>query len=209
MPKLLPLLAAILATLAAPCSHAEEDLAGLAKKGMGLIEPYATLSDGSHDAPYTEKDPLTDKARADLREGIAILSRITAQRPDFWPGFLFIGMAHQASGDHATAYEDFKKAYELHPPIQSGASREFALEALCTHHDDEAVAAARKDVAEHPDDAVLAANLGYVLLGVGQVDAAQEAASRALLLAPSDQMTPGLMRDILGVRAGTVVARRC
>ena len=209
--RLSHLSAAVILTLVASApAFAQEELTRLAHKGMDLIKPYVILSDSSHDEPYTDKDPRTDQARADIREGIAILEQVTAQRPNFWPGLLLIGMGHQTGGDHPAAYQAFKRAYELNPPEQSGISREYALEALCTHHDDEAVMAARKAAAAHPDDAVLAANLGYVMLGVvGQLDAAEEATKRSLRLAPSDPMTQGQLRDIIGVRAGTVLARRC
>ena len=202
--------AACFATLATSASAATQaELEAQARKGMGLIAPYIILMDSSHVGPYTDKDPNSAQGRADLREGIALLETVTSERPDFWAGFVLIAKAHQTRGEHVAAYQALRQAYGLHPPDQSGVSREYALEALCTHHDDEAVTTARQDAAAHPDNAILASNLGFILLGVGQLDGAEAATRRSLKLAPTDPVTQRQLRDIAGARTGTVVPRRC
>jgi Flp pilus assembly protein TadD len=174
---------------------AEEDATALFERGVALVDPYITLSGKS------EADPKSVQGHQAIARGTALLEQVTQMRPDSWQSYWFIGKARQAVGDSAAAYDAMKQAYALQPD-QRDVAREFVFEALCTSRFGEAVAAARRVSAAHPDDAGLSANLAVALLADRQLDSAERETARALRLAPNDPITRNLSHAIADARNG-------
>ena len=185
-------------TPAWPANEAVEQF----KRGADLVKPYVVLSG------RTEKDPHSEDGRRSLHEGIASLTRATELRPDYWQALFFLGKAYQAEADHAAAWQALKRARELQPG-QVDVSREYALEALCSSHPEEALATAREAAEAHRADAELAANFGFMLMMNRQFDAAQATTEAALRLDPSDRVTSALLRRIKAVKAGGPLPDPC
>jgi Flp pilus assembly protein TadD len=202
MPLRARLAIGVVALCAGASALAGEDAKALFDRGVALVDPYITLSGRS------EADPKSLRGRQAIAQGIALLEQVTRMRPDSWQSFWFIGKASQAAGDSAAAYDAMKKAYALQPD-QRDVAREFVFEALCTARSGEAVTAARRVSAAHPDDAGLSANLAVALLADRQLDAAQQETARALRLAPGDPITRNLAQAITDVRNGKSAPQYC
>lgn len=167
----------------------------LYQEGSDLISPYMQLV--GRDAPSGD----SARARDALLRGIDLLSQAVAIDPSNWAAYWIIGKAHQSLGDSEKACEAFGKSYGLHKG-NPDVAREYMFECLNLGRARQGIAAARIAVSLKPDDAGLMANLALALLIGGQLDEATEAVSKALALAPDDEISRNLQERIADVQGG-------
>jgi len=196
---LLLLLALVLARVEAYDS-ARHDM--LFEMGSSLVEPYLKYSDN------VPADPGSEEGRAAVTEGIAALEEVIKLNPRNGAAYYFIGMARRALGEYRDAVEAFGHAYEIDPD-QPEFAREFAYSTMCAGDTAEAVAISRNNSQNRPEDAGLLANLGLALLADGQFAEARRATQRSLELAPADDVTKRLLREIESVENGKARSRYC
>src|SRR5689334_5000281 len=122
------------------------------RQAAALVAPYFQL----HDRP--RKPANTADAQRELHRGISILKAVTDYNPHNWNAHWIAGKAHQALGDHQSAYPCFKSAFEIqrHNP---DVAREFMFTCLHLGYAEEGVAAAVHAVTLDPSQAGLLANL--------------------------------------------------
>lgn len=167
----------------------------LYQEGSGLIAPYMQLVD--RDSPPA----ASQTARGELERGIDLLNQAVAIYPANWAACWVIGKAYQALGDSENACEAFGKSFGL----QKGnpdVAREYMFECLNLSRADKAIAAARHAVSLKPDDAGLLANLALALLIGGKLDEAADSITRAMAIAPHDEISQNLKVRIADVRCG-------
>lgn len=196
---MLPMLLALLA----PGATAAEDFEQTFNQGVKLIQPYMALTDKA-----AAVDARSAAGQKDLRDGIALLTRVTEHNPKNFAAFWFIGKAWQAQKDHPKAYAAFKQSLAL-KPANTGIPREFVREAICVGATGEAVTAATEVVAAHPADVALQTHLGLALLADHQVPKAKAAIDRALALAPNDPFAQGLAEEVAALQGGAPPAAYC
>jgi len=180
----------------------DQELDAAYKQGSKLLEPYLVLSD------RPARDATTRDARAQILEGIRLLSTVTEAKPENWAAFWLMGKGHQSLRDHVAAEGAFKRSYAINPTHRDVA-RELMIESICTGHTGAAVAVAEDIARLNPRDAGLAANLGLAYLADGQLTKARSATERALQLDPEDRITRGLLSEVVSVQGGRKPSKYC
>ena len=148
-----------------------------------------------------DRMPKTGVEKSQLRQGIARLDALLAERPDHWPSFWITGMASRALRDWDETYRRLGAAYRLHPD-QPDVAREYGAACMALGKGEEAVVVTRQAVVNDPGDIGLVANLALALVVANQVDAAEGIADAALRLDPQDQVTQNLLGFVRDVKAG-------
>jgi tetratricopeptide (TPR) repeat protein len=173
-----------------PAGEAAEYTAAF-QRACELLNPHIVLHD-CEPAPARETQ---------VREGIRLLQRAIALRPQSWPALWMLGKAHQALGDHPRAYEAFRQATRLCKE-NADVPRELCMECLELGKFAEAVEAARLAVRIERSDAGLQANLALALLLAGDVDEALDQAEQAAARSPRDEINRYLLTVIREVKDG-------
>lgn len=167
----------------------------LYKEGCDLISPFMKIVN-------REAHPAdSPTARETLQRGIELLNRAISILPSNWSAYWIIGKAHQALGNSEDACNAFGKAYGLHKE-NADVSREYMIECLKLGRADQGVAAARHAVFLKKDNAGLLANLGLALLIAGKLEEAAATISKAIELAPNDNIARNLKQAIFEVQSG-------
>ncbi len=167
----------------------------LYQEGSDLISPYMQLV--NQDSPSAG----SETARVELERGIELLNQAISINPANWPAYWTIGKAHQVLGDSESACEAFGKSYGLHKGNQDVA-REYMFECLNLGQAEKGIAAARHAVSLKPDDAGSIANLALALLIGGKLDEATETVTKAMAIAPDDEISHNLKVMIADVESG-------
>ncbi len=167
----------------------------LFQEGSDLISPYMQLV--NRDSKATD----SSDARKTLERGIELLTQAISINPANWSAYWIIGKAHQSLGNSEDACDAFGKSYELQKG-NADVAREYMFECLNLGRADRGIAAARHAAMLRPDDAGLVANLALALLIGGKLDEAAETITKALAMAPTDEISRNLKQMIADVQAG-------
>lgn len=135
-----------------------------------------------------------------LNDGIELLESVIEYCPQSWPSYWMKGKAHQALGDHHTAYESFKKAHRIQ--IQPEVLRELCRECLYLDKYQEALYYSTTALKFAPDDPTLEANVACTSLMVGKLDEAELWANKALTKLPGDEPAHNILKIIAQIRQG-------
>jgi cytochrome c-type biogenesis protein CcmH/NrfG len=201
-PKSVVVLVFLAAVTAVFAAGSDEEVDAAYKKGGRLLEPFLVLSDrGSN-------DPKTPQARAQILEGIRLLSTVVEAKPDNWAAFWLIGKGHQSLRDHSAAQTAFQRSYAINPAHRDVA-RELVIESICTGQTAAAVLVAESIAKANPTDAGLVANLGLAHLANGQLAQARSTTERALKLAPEDRISRALLSEVTSIQNGRKPSHYC
>lgn len=167
----------------------------LFKEGSGLIAPYMELVGKNCESAKSQS------ARDELERGIELLNQAISINPANWSAYWVIGKAYQSLGNSESACDAFGKSYKLHK-ANADVAREYMIECLNLGRAEQGIAAARHAVTLDSDDPGLSANLALALLIGGKLDEAAETISRALAIAPNDEISQSVKQMITDVRLG-------
>jgi tetratricopeptide (TPR) repeat protein len=167
----------------------------LYKEGSDLISPYMQLVNRA------SKSADRQSAQADLERGIELLNQAIAINPANWSAYWIIGKAHQTLGNSESACDAFGKSYGLHK-ANADVAREYMFECLNLGRAAKGIVAARHAVTLEPENAGLVANLALALLIGGQLEEAAATVTKAMAIAPDDEICHNLKQMIADVQAG-------
>ncbi len=125
------------------------------------------------------------------------LETISHEVPQFWPAFYFAGKLHALRGDHASAFDAFRKAAAARRD-QASIFAKLATAASRIGKTEEAIAALRTAVELEPAEAGWHANLSLLLFQTGAMDQAHEALEIAETLAPEHDVVREVAKRIRG-----------
>jgi tetratricopeptide (TPR) repeat protein len=159
------------------------------KEGSGLIKPYMLL------LGVSEKSTSSNKAKADITRGIALLDAVIVYNANNWAAWWTIGKGYQALHEPEKSCDAFGKAYSLQRE-NPDVAREYAAECLNLGRATEAVSVAEHAVSLSPKNAGLHANLALAYTIAGRISDAQSEINRSLEIDPNDSITIALRRVI-------------
>jgi tetratricopeptide (TPR) repeat protein len=165
------------------------------QEGSGLITPYMRL----HGVP--EKSTSSNKAKADISRGIALLEAVVAYNTNNWAACWTIGKAYQALGNSDKACDAFGRAYGIQRE-NADVAREYMFECLNLGRTTEAISAAEYAVSLSPKDAGLHANVALAYTLAGRIADAKAAISKSLEIDPRDNISLTLRRVIQEIADG-------
>ena len=165
------------------------------RKASSILLPYLPLAEGAR------KRADSFFARRKVKKALAMLDDVIAAAPDLFANHWIRGMALRALGDAEGSARSLGKAFELEP-ANADVAREYCAACLALGAGDEAVRVARHNLALHPDDAGLRANLALALLVAGDVRGASLEVQAAVDCAPADPISLRLLALIRSVEAG-------
>lgn len=161
------------------------------EKGTSLISPYMQLHDKPRKAPNKRK----------IRQGIRYLDAVTTINHQNWAAFWIKGKAYQALHESESAYQEFKKSYEIQKE-NADVARELMMECLNLGKGKEGVEVAIHALNIEPNNPGLMANVGLAYLINGQLKEAEDITRKSLEIDPADKITNALLKFILEVKSG-------
>ncbi len=161
------------------------------KKGLSCIEPYIIIHGKPRNRPNINK----------IKEGIKYLDAVTKINPKNWAAFYLRGKAYQAIGDSRSAYNEFKKSFDIEKE-NPDVARELTIEALNLGKGEEGVEIAKHALTLKPNNPGLMANLGIAYLINGEIDNAADIAKQATNLDPLDKINKQVLEIIKEVKSG-------
>jgi tetratricopeptide (TPR) repeat protein len=161
------------------------------QKGFACIDPYVQL----HGRP--EKRPDKDK----IKEGLKYLDAVTKINPRNWAAFWLKGKAYQALKYPQSAYNEFKKAFDIEKE-NADVARELMIEALNLGKGEEGVEIGKYALSLKPNNTGLMANLGLAYLINGEIDNAEDIVKKAINLDTFDEISKQILDIILEVKSG-------
>jgi len=165
------------------------------KEGSGLITPYMRL----HGVP--EKSTSSNKAKAEIVRGIALLDAVIAYNTNNWAAWWTIGKGYQALGESNKACDAFGKSHAIQRD-NADVAREYMFECLNLGRTTEAIAAAEHAVSLSPKDAGLHANAALAYTLAGRIVDAQAAITKSLQIDPNDKISLTLRRIVQEIADG-------
>lgn len=180
-----------------------KEIQTLYKKSFDAAMPYIKLDGESAKNPFEALDVL--------KESIQGLSTITEYNPSNWSSLWMIGKIHQAIKEHEKSYESLFKAYRAimrvgegcEPTLHADIMRELGVECLYTGRFKDAVYYCNLAVEYDMKDYTLWSNVAIAKVFVGDLDAAENWANRALEKMPEDKPAQSTLRIIKEIREGT------
>lgn len=140
-------------------------------------------------------------------EGLPILTRLTAAKPDLPAGWFLLGAALERSGDHERAVAAFKKALELEPDFHSALNYLGYLWADRGENLDEALALILRAVALDPENGAYVDSLGWVRFRLKEYAPARGLLERAARLMPKDASVQEHLGDLFKTTGEVARAR--
>jgi len=129
-------------------------------------------------------------------EGVPILTRLTAAKPDLAPAWFLLGAALERTGDHERAIAAFKKALDLEPDFHSALNYLGYLWADRGENLDEALALILRAVALDPENGAYVDSLGWVRFQLKEYALARGLLERAARLMPKDPSVQEHLGDL-------------
>jgi tetratricopeptide (TPR) repeat protein len=161
------------------------------RKGFECIDPYVKLGNRPSQRPNVDK----------IKEGIKYLNAVTKINPENWAAFWLKGKAYQALGSPQSAYNEFKKAFDIEKE-NPDVARELMIEALNLGKGEEGVEIAKHALELKPNNPGLMANLGLAYLINGEIDNAEDITRKAINLDPLDNINKQILYIIEEVKSG-------
>jgi tetratricopeptide (TPR) repeat protein len=161
------------------------------QKGLSCIEPYIIIHGKPHSRPNRDK----------IKEGIKYLDAVTKINPENWAAFWMKGKAYQAIGHSKSAYNEFKKAFDIEKD-NPDVARELVIEALNLGKGEEGVEIAKHALTLKPNNPGLMANLGLAYLINGEIENAEDITRKAINLDPLDEINKRVLDIIEEVKSG-------
>lgn len=165
------------------------------EEACGLMKPFITV-DGVKAKPAT-----SNKARADITRGIALLDAVIVFNPTNWSAYFMVGKGREAVGEPEKAFQAFAKSYEIQPD-HPGVAREYAGACLRLGKATEAVAAAERAVRLSPSDPTHYSNLALAYTIAGRISEAKDAITKSLAIAPNNQTSLAVRRIVNEIADG-------
>jgi tetratricopeptide (TPR) repeat protein len=163
------------------------------ERGADLISPHISLLD--------RQPKVTDKARSDIRQGIAFLNSVTNYNPQNWAAYWFKGKGYQTLNDHKNANTEFKASFSLQRE-NPDVAREYTASCLEIGEASEAVNAAKHAIQLNSNDAGLYANLAIAFLISGENDEAKRSIEKSIEMAPDDEISKHVHQIVQEVVVG-------
>jgi tetratricopeptide (TPR) repeat protein len=161
------------------------------QKGLACIDPYIIIQGRPSRKPNTDK----------IREGIKYLDAVTKINPENWAAFWMKGKAYQALRHPQSAYNEFKKSFDIQKE-NPDVARELTIEALNLGKGEEGVEIAKHALTLKPNNPGLMANLGLAYLINGEIDNAEDITKKAINLDPLDEINKQILDIIEEVKSG-------
>ncbi|MEP7011729.1 MAG: tetratricopeptide repeat protein [Acidobacteriota bacterium] len=140
-------------------------------------------------------------------EGVPILKRLTAAKPDLAAGWFLLGAALERTEDHEGAVAAFKKALELEPDFHSALNYLGYLWADRGENLDEARALILRAVALDPENGAYVDSLGWVRFQLKEYVPARGLLERAARLMPKDASVQEHLGDLYKTTGQVALAR--
>lgn len=140
-------------------------------------------------------------------EGVPILTRLTAAKPDLAPAWFLLGAALERTGDHERAIAAFRKALELEPDFHSALNYLGYLWADRGENLDEALALILRAVALDPENGAYVDSLGWVRFQLKEYALARGLLERAARLMPKDPSVQEHLGDLYKITGEVARAR--
>ena len=161
------------------------------KKGFDRIDPYVQLHGRESRKPNVNE----------IKEGIKYLDAVTKINKKNWAAFWLKGKAYQSLGHSQSAYNEFKKAYDIEKE-NADVARELMIEALNIGKGNEGVKIGKLALSLKPNDTGLMGNLGLAYLINGEIDNAEDITRKAINLDPQDKINKSILNIIREVKSG-------
>lgn len=161
------------------------------QKGFACIDPYVQLQG------RPQKRPNKDK----IKEGIKYLDAVTKINPENWAAFWLKGKAYQSLGHPQSAYNAFKKAFDIEKD-NADVARELMIEAVNLGKGREGVEIGKYALSLNPKNTGLMGNLALAYLINGEIDNAEDTIRKAISLDPQDEINKQILDIVLEVKSG-------
>lgn len=175
---------------------------GREEEGRALIERLEAEGSGSAFAAAQVYQRLERYA-----EGLPILDRLTAAKPDLAAGWFLLGAALERTDAHEKAVAAFRKALELAPDFHSALNYLGYLWADRNENLDEAQKLIRRAVALDPENGAYVDSLGWVQFRLKEYDQARVLLERAAKLMPRDASVHEHLGDLFKATGEIALAR--
>lgn len=129
-------------------------------------------------------------------DGVPILKRLTASKPDLAPGWFLLGAALERTSDHEGAVAAFRQALQLEPDFHSALNYLGYLWADRGENLDEALALILRAVALDPENGAYVDSLGWVRFRLKEYTQARGLLERAARLTPKDASVQEHLGDL-------------
>jgi tetratricopeptide (TPR) repeat protein len=144
---------------------------------------------------------LTGEEAEEVTKATEMLQKVSAELPQFWQAFFFLGKGQVALGQLEEAYQSFKRAVEIEQEVE-GIPRELGGVCLELGRFEEAVETAQHAASLEPDNPETLGNLALTYLMAEKIEPAQKAIASAIKLAPDDEVNQNLDQIIRDVVSG-------
>ncbi len=161
------------------------------QKGFECIDPYVKLGNRPSRRPNIDK----------IKEGMKYLDAVTKINPENWAAFWLKGKAYQALSHPQSAYNEFKKAFDIEKD-NADVARELMIEALNLGKRDEGIEIGKHALSLKPNNPGLMGNLGLAYLISGEIDNAEDITRKAINLDPQDKINKQILDIIEKVKSG-------
>jgi tetratricopeptide (TPR) repeat protein len=161
------------------------------QKGFACIDPYVQLQGKPRKRPNKDK----------IKEGIKYLEAVTKINPENWAAFWLKGKAYQSLEHPQSAYNAFKKAFDIEKE-NADVARELMIEALNLGKGEEGVKMGKHALSLNPNNTGLMGNLGLAYLINGETDNAEGITRKAISLNPQDGINKQILNIINEVKSG-------
>jgi tetratricopeptide (TPR) repeat protein len=175
-----------------------EALQGLARSHGNLLSVHYALGD------MLRMEERFDEAEVAYSAAIDLLPEVT---DNDWPLFFYRGIAHEQSGDWASAETDFRRALDLNP-IQPQVLNYLGYGLVDRGEKlDEALGMIKKAVAGDPKEGYIIDSLAWAYFKLGRYAEALEPMERASLLEPVDPIVTDHLGDVYWMNNRKLEAR--
>ncbi|MGE5321683.1 MAG: protein kinase domain-containing protein [Actinomycetota bacterium] len=144
--------------------------------------------DGSRDEAYRELSLAFDKLHRPA-DAESLLKRAIALRPQYWPGYQWLGWFYYDHGRNAEAVEQFKREVAMAPDSAAGYSNLGGIYVLQGNYPD-GISALEKSIAIQPTASALS-NLGATYFYLHRYSEAAQIYARAVALHPRSHVIYG------------------
>jgi tetratricopeptide (TPR) repeat protein len=183
------------------------ELAGYVATRRDLFDEAAkVLSPRIRLASRPARPPATPDERKAVVDAIEQLEQHIALAPDRWQAAWLHAKALHLVGKDDLALDAWRRAFQRFGN-QRELARDFGIELLEAEHNAEARDVNRAITERLPDDATLWCNLAVTELLCGDLDAADVALQRSMMLDPGDKIANALRGRLAGYRRGQPLPR--
>ncbi len=140
-------------------------------------------------------------------DGLPILNKLTAAKPDLAAGWFLLGAALERSGETQKSIDAFRRALEIEPDFHSALNYLGYMWADRGENLDEALAMILKAVALDPENGAYVDSLGWVRFRLKEYPTARTLLERAARLMPRDASVQEHLGDLYRSTGETALAR--